>query len=174
MFWSSTSYCGSCWGAVERQAYLYAGVAARLQFCRLDICSSFRFGVSVTMHLPTSLLLSGAITLGFAAAERSAGCGKSLPEAITLGKTHMANFTSDGTVRSYRIHLPSNYDDNNAVPVIFSFHGRSKTAKGQEDLSQFSNEKWNPNAIAIYPQGIDVRMLLFFEGSRGVNAGTMR
>lgn len=118
------------------------------------------------MHLPTSLLLSGAVTLGIAAAERSAGCGKSLPEAITPGETHMANFTSNGTVRSYRIHLPSNYDDNNAVPVIFSFHGRSKTAKGQEDLSQFSNEKWNPNAIAIYPQGIDV-CLFILKGPEG-------
>lgn len=84
-----------------------------------------------------------------------------MPEGITPGKTHVANFTSGGTQRSYRMHIPSGYNKDKAAPVIFSFHGRSKTAKGQEELSQFSNEEWNPDAIAIYPQGIDVCFLPF-------------
>jgi poly(3-hydroxybutyrate) depolymerase len=47
---------------------------------------------------------------------------------------------------------------NRAIPLIFSFHGRTKTAESQEQLSQFSNEAWNPDAIAVYPQGLDVRI----------------
>lgn len=87
----------------------------------------------------------------------SPGCGKELPAAQMPpgGKSHMTNFTqSDGTKRHYLIHIPSNYEKSTPVPLIFSFHGRTKTAEEQEGLSQFSNENFNPNAIAVYPQGI--------------------
>ncbi|KAK5691676.1 hypothetical protein LTS12_028757, partial [Elasticomyces elasticus] len=110
------------------------------------------------MHISTSVLF-GALALSTAssaaAVGKTTGCGRPVPEGITPGKTHVANFTSGGTQRSYRMHIPSSYNKDKAAPVIFSFHGRSKTAKGQEELSQFSNEEWNPDAIAIYPQGID-------------------
>lgn len=111
------------------------------------------------MHVSTSLLFSAlALSTASSAATtgKTTGCGRPLPEGITPGETHEANFTSGGKQRSYRMHIPSSYSRYNAAPVIFSFHGRHKTAKEQEELSQFSNEKWNPNAIAIYPQGIDV------------------
>jgi poly(3-hydroxybutyrate) depolymerase len=102
-----------------------------------------------------SILLSIA---SLATATASAGCGKPLPEHQGAGGHYPTDFTtSDGTLRSYIIHIPSNYDENRAVPLIFSFHGRSKTAESQEQLSQFSNEAWNPDAIAVYPQGLDVR-----------------
>ncbi|GAQ05603.1 feruloyl esterase B [Aspergillus lentulus] len=91
-----------------------------------------------------------------ATATASAGCGKPLPEHQGTGGSYPTDFTaSDGTLRSYIIHIPSNYDENRAIPLIFSFHGRSKTAESQEQLSQFSNEAWNPDAIAVYPQGLD-------------------
>lgn len=111
------------------------------------------------MHISTSLLFSAlalSTASSAAATGKTTGCGRPLPEGITPGKTQEAKFTSGGRERSYRMHIPSSYDRYKASPVIFSFHGRSKTAKGQEELSQFSNEEWNPNAIAIYPQGIDV------------------
>ena len=111
------------------------------------------------MHLQTllsAILLSG---LASAANSNSPGCDKPLPKAQEPGKSHnVTDFTTeDGRKRSYIVHIPSNYDQSKAVPLIFSFHGRHKTAGGQEDLSQFSNEDWNPDAIAVYPQGIDVR-----------------
>lgn len=89
----------------------------------------------------------------------SAGCGKDLPAIDTPpgGLGRKTSFTqADGTPRIYRIHIPSNYDKDTPVPVIFSFHGHGGTAKDQEALSQFSNETFNPNAIAVYPQGLKV------------------
>lgn len=115
------------------------------------------------MHLPQTLFGSAILLSGLASAAKSnshsPGCDKPLPKTQEPGKSHnVTDFTTeDGRKRSYIIHIPSNYDKAKAVPLIFSFHGRHKTAGGQEALSQFSNEDWNPDAIAVYPQGIDVR-----------------
>ncbi|TQB72711.1 hypothetical protein MPDQ_006504 [Monascus purpureus] len=100
----------------------------------------------------------GALVLGtnIASAVGESGCGKPLPHAIQAGQSHTTHFkTSNSTDRTYIIHVPSNYDVDKRTPVIFSFHGRTKDASNQEELSQFSNEEWNPDAIAIYPDGID-------------------
>ncbi|RMZ46059.1 hypothetical protein AFCA_001315 [Aspergillus flavus] len=96
-------------------------------------------------------------TAGLASAAGSAGCGQPLPPSQNPGgSSYGVNFTlSAGTQRFYRIHIPSNYNVNTPTPLIFSFHGRGKTAESQEKLSQFSNEDWNPDAIAVYPQGLN-------------------
>jgi hypothetical protein len=47
-------------------------------------------------------------------------------------------------------------------PNKFRCHGGGKTSAEQEELSQFSNEYFNPNGIAVYPQGIDVSFFLDF------------
>ena len=106
----------------------------------------------------TSLLVASTF-LSTTTAVRSGGCNKDLPSAEQPpgGLGHQTHFNqSNGTPRTYRIHIPSNYDKNIAVSLIFSFHGHGKTSKDQEVLSQFSNETWNPNAIAVYPQGLNV------------------
>jgi poly(3-hydroxybutyrate) depolymerase len=108
-----------------------------------------------------SLFLFATTLVSTCNAAPSGGCGKNLPAAQTPpgGPAHQTDFTqSDGTARTYRIHIPSNYDKNKPVPLIFSFHGHGKTSGEQEDLSQFSNEEFNPNAIAVYPQGLKVRI----------------
>jgi poly(3-hydroxybutyrate) depolymerase len=106
-----------------------------------------------------SLLFLATTLVSTCNAAPSGGCGKDLPAAQTPpgGPAHQTDFTqSDGTARTYRIHIPSNYDKNKAVPLIFSFHGHGKTSEEQEGLSQFSNEEFNPNGIAVYPQGLKV------------------
>ena len=110
--------------------------------------------------LKSLLLLASAFTTT-SLAGRTGGCRKDLPPAQTTPgncvSSHQTDFTqSNGVKRTYRIHIPSNYDKNNAVPLIFSFHGHNKTACGQEKLSEFSNEDWNRDGIVVYPQGLDV------------------
>lgn len=108
-------------------------------------------------NLASFCLLSSSF-LTVASAARSAGCGKTLLAKDKAGNSHNRDFrTSDDTDRTYIIHIPTNYDKNTPVPLIFSFHGHGKTAAGQEKLSQFSNEGsgYNPNGIAIYPQGTE-------------------
>ncbi|KAF4630651.1 hypothetical protein G7Y89_g7490 [Cudoniella acicularis] len=74
---------------------------------------------------------------------------------IPGGSSHPLNLTQrDGTFRTYLLHIPANYNISTPVPLIFSFHGHGKTAEEQEQLSQFSNVEFNPNAFAVYPQGL--------------------
>jgi poly(3-hydroxybutyrate) depolymerase len=116
----------------------------------------------VATHFATQVLLASNI-ISSAISTGSKGCGKDLPAAQTPpGRpSHQTDFTqNDGTHRTYLVHIPSNYDKNTPVSLIFSFHGRGKKSSEQEGLSQFSNETWNPNAIAVYPQGIHVYLPL--------------
>lgn len=61
---------------------------------------------------------------------------------------------SGSSPRKYRIHLPKNYTNDEPVPLILSFHGRSRDMKYQEKLSQFSNASYGFNGIAVYPEGV--------------------
>ncbi|KAI7487265.1 alpha/beta-hydrolase [Hortaea werneckii] len=88
---------------------------------------------------------------------KSAGCGEPLPAGLKQGGTGSSNrltITSSGVKRSYLLHLPRVYTPTNAHGLIFSFHGRGKNAKEQEQLSQFSNYNLNPNMLVVYPDGI--------------------
>jgi poly(3-hydroxybutyrate) depolymerase len=82
------------------------------------------------------------------------GCSKSLPLNITLGKSQNISIESGGLNRSYLLNVPESYDAKSALPLILSFHGRGKSAKSQEELSQFANATINPNAISVFPQGV--------------------
>ncbi|THU90111.1 alpha/beta-hydrolase [Dendrothele bispora CBS 962.96] len=90
----------------------------------------------------------------------SSGCGKRLPSGVTPGgSSSNLTITSKGLERNYLIHLPDNYDVNKPTSMVFSFHGRISTSAEQEELSQLSNPDFNPNAIAVYPNGIDKQWL---------------
>lgn len=111
----------------------------------------------LNMRLQSVFTSAMMLLYGSAVHAASRGCGKALPRHQDVGGSYSTSITTeDGRERSYIIHIPSNYNKYKPVPVIFSFHGRTRTAEVQEKLSQFSNEKWNPNAIAVYPQGIKV------------------
>jgi poly(3-hydroxybutyrate) depolymerase len=86
------------------------------------------------------------------------GCSKPLPQNAVVGKSQNMSIESGGLERSYRLHIPKSYDATNYVPLILSFHGRGKSAKQQEELSQFASTKVNPDAISVFPQGY---MVLF-------------
>jgi poly(3-hydroxybutyrate) depolymerase len=103
------------------------------------------------------------ISITLAKANLSPGCGKPLPEAQQPagGASHRVHINqTNGTPRTYLIHIPSIYSPNVSAPLILSFHGHGKNASSQEELSQFSNETWNPNGIAVYPQGLKVCLSL--------------
>lgn len=95
------------------------------------------------------------------ASSASPGCGKPLPANESSGHfTVVTDFvTSDNVSRSYIVNIPSGYDESKPSPLIFSFHGRGKSAYSQMLLSGFNNETWNPDAISVYPQGLKVYFL---------------
>lgn len=87
-------------------------------------------------------------------ASGGSGCGKALPSGVKPGAlgTNIST-TSFGVPRSYLLHVPANYNATKPTPLYFSFHGADRNATEQEGLSQFSNPFFNPNGIAVYPQG---------------------
>lgn len=91
------------------------------------------------------------------AVTKSPGCGLALGASITQGGTGSSNslsITSNGISRTFLLHIPTNYDVNDARGLVFSWHGRGKTALSQEALSSFSDPYFNPDMLAVYPQGI--------------------
>lgn len=88
---------------------------------------------------------------------KSSGCGRALGGSITRGGTGSSNslsITSNGITRTFLPHIPTNYDVNDARGLVFSWHGRTRSALSQEALSSFSDPYFNPDMLAVYPQGI--------------------
>lgn len=88
---------------------------------------------------------------------KSPGCGLALGANIKKGGTGSSNslsITSNGLTRTFLLHIPTNYDVNDARGLVFSFHGRTRTSESQEALSSFSDPYFNPDMLAVYPQGI--------------------
>jgi poly(3-hydroxybutyrate) depolymerase len=111
-----------------------------------------------------SSLFFNAIALSLASGilAQSDGCKKAIPEDITLGvsKNQTIDSESGHTPRKYRIRVPKTYDNNVPVPLILSYHGRSKDMKFQEKLSQFANASYGFEGISVFPEGVPVSLLL--------------
>jgi poly(3-hydroxybutyrate) depolymerase len=109
------------------------------------------------MHLPLAISTILLARAGTAYASKSTGCGQSLSKNILKGQTGDSNAltfnTSDGTERSYLLHIPDSYDVNTPTGLIWSYHGRGKNAEHQEKISGFSKKASSPGYIVIYPQG---------------------
>jgi poly(3-hydroxybutyrate) depolymerase len=80
----------------------------------------------------------------------TSGCGKNIPDGFPSPGSSKTLSLPDSN-RSYRIHIPANYEKNTQTQVYFSFCGAGKDGDEQEGLSQFSNPEFNPNGIAVYP-----------------------
>jgi len=104
----------------------------------------------------TSLALS-ILLASTAHAAGSTGCGQPLSDGLTTGNRSQTNSltfkTSDGTERSYLLHIPSAYDANTPTGLIWSYHGRGKNAEHQEKITRFSGSSSTPNYVVVYPQG---------------------
>lgn len=109
-----------------------------------------RRGTLVTFA--ASLAAVGVLTAPVAGADGTAagssGCGT--PSPVQPGQTVTRTIDSAGGTRSYRLHVPERYRPSQPHAVVLSFHGRTRTAAYQEELSEFSGT----GVIAVYPQGL--------------------
>ncbi|CAI6333401.1 unnamed protein product [Periconia digitata] len=118
--------------------------------------------VTTTTALATTLSFAACIAAHKSAVptHTSPGCSTTtLPDGLKLGQSKYVNITSNSvngsaSIRRYRIHVPESYEHGVPVPLIMSFHGRTRTAKSQEALSQFSNQTFGFEGISVYPQGL--------------------
>lgn len=108
------------------------------------------------MHISLTLsaLLIGASTTY---ASRSSGCGHTLSKDLSKGQrsgsSALSFETSDGTQRNYLLYIPDGYDVNTPAGLIWSYHGRGKSAEHQEKITKFSKASYNADHIVVYPQG---------------------
>lgn len=74
--------------------------------------------------------------------------------ALPLGTPTTVTLTHDGRERSYRVRLPTSYD-NTPRPVVFALHGGFGTAEQietrQADFDPIADRE---NVIMVYPNGI--------------------
>jgi poly(3-hydroxybutyrate) depolymerase len=93
---------------------------------------------------------------GLAIRDDNLGCNKALPSDISPGDSVNFTMTSASGVspRKYRLHIPKSYAGTKKVPLILSYHGRTRDALNQEELSRFSEPRYGFEGISVYPQGV--------------------
>ncbi|MFF4412249.1 alpha/beta hydrolase family esterase [Streptosporangium sp. NPDC001559] len=109
---------------------------------------------ALTATAATGLLVLGGMTAPAHAVTAartvsvSPGCGTPAPQ--TPGTSVLNSLTSQGTTRTYQLHLPSGYTSQQSWPVVLAFHGRGGTGAEMEGFSELSTLP----AIVVYPNGV--------------------
>jgi polyhydroxybutyrate depolymerase len=80
----------------------------------------------------------------------SNGCGTA-PTTLP-GKTEVQSMMVDGIEREYRLHLPTDYDQNTPTSLVLVFHWYTGDAKTMEFASMQSTYSNRQNYIVVYPQ----------------------
>jgi polyhydroxybutyrate depolymerase len=108
---------------------------------------------------------SGNGNVGGGAAVRSAGCGRAAQ--LTSGARSLE---VDGQTRTYILDLPGDYDQNEAYPVLFAFHGRGFSgAEFREDSYGGLLAAAGDDAIVLHPDALgEVERAWDFEGQSDV------
>ncbi|GAA2107682.1 alpha/beta hydrolase family esterase [Actinomadura alba] len=78
----------------------------------------------------------------------SRGCGLAVPQSP--GSSELREISSGDRVRTYQLHIPSDYDPKRRWPVVLTFHGRGSTGAEIEEFSKLSALP----AIVAYPNGV--------------------
>ncbi|KND91590.1 Feruloyl esterase B [Tolypocladium ophioglossoides CBS 100239] len=99
------------------------------------------------------------LLLGLFSAVKGAAAQRPLSKGCTTphnwaGQTREFSFESSGGTRSYRIHLPSSYAVNKALPLLIAYHGSGNNPTKFETETRFSDESVNPDTITVYPAGV--------------------
>ncbi|KAI0428155.1 Alpha/Beta hydrolase protein [Xylaria sp. FL1042] len=61
------------------------------------------------------------------------------------------NATLEGSGRRYLFWVPPNYTPRAKTPLIFAFHGATKTPDAQADLDLLTTPRFNDDHIVVYP-----------------------
>jgi polyhydroxybutyrate depolymerase len=61
----------------------------------------------------------------------------------------------DGVMRSYLVHVPSQYDGATAVPLLLDFHGLGSDASQQRAISGMTRISDREGFLLVHPDGID-------------------
>jgi polyhydroxybutyrate depolymerase len=91
---------------------------------------------------------------GSSAPVRSAGCGVTGSPTGTK-QDMMLTVSGQSTVRTYRLSVPTTYDSNTPLPLLFGFHGVGGTgAQTQTSFNLESSNTGGGKAIFVYPDAL--------------------
>jgi polyhydroxybutyrate depolymerase len=62
-------------------------------------------------------------------------------------------FYYNGQSRSYILHLPPSYNEENEMPLVVVLHGGGGNAKNIEEVTGFSEKADEEGFIVVYPDG---------------------
>ncbi|PRP76686.1 ferulic acid esterase (FaeA) [Planoprotostelium fungivorum] len=109
-----------------------------------------------TQCTPVTWLPAGALLVVV-----SGACNSPLPDGYVPGVTTSfqlaAGWALSQPSRNWTVHIPQDYDPTIPTPVVFSFHGATRTVVDEEDISGLSVNGLkinNTSFIAVYPQGV--------------------
>ncbi|MEM8901929.1 MAG: hypothetical protein AAGC85_27730 [Bacteroidota bacterium] len=80
------------------------------------------------------------------------GCRPHLSTQVDSVNVIEKTLTYDGRLRHYLLFIPDSYSGNEAVPLLFSFHGAFGSMWKQFDLSGFHHIAERENFILVTPQ----------------------
>lgn len=105
----------------------------------------------MNLSVATVCALVLALLAGAACATANQGGGSNKPQAGT-DATEEIQF--GGRTRTFIVHFPEGYSDQNPVPLVLSFHGRKGQGKNQAQLSGFDQVADRHGFIVVYPDGV--------------------
>ncbi len=85
----------------------------------------------------------------------SPGCQN--PQATAYegaGASQVQELTVDGTVRTYRLYVPSSAHPDTPAPIVYNFHGLGSNAREQEAYSQLLPLAEGEGFILVSPDGL--------------------
>jgi len=71
------------------------------------------------------------------------------------------SFVFDGIERTYRVHLPDNYDENLDYPLVINMHGLGSNSFEQEFYSEFDLVADTAGIVVAYPDGVNNQWNIF-------------
>lgn len=78
-----------------------------------------------------------------------------LPDGVSKGgnSSDLSINLSNGDKRTYLLHIPRNYNESTPAGLVFMYAGRGTSNSQAESFSHFSSSSYNPDMLAVYPQG---------------------
>ncbi|KAL9113467.1 MAG: hypothetical protein Q9227_002508 [Pyrenula ochraceoflavens] len=108
--------------------------------------------VALACATAADVLKSSKTTSGSYEGGDTSGCGT--PHLIK-GVTQYRAITSNNKLRTYGIHLPSNYSETHQYPLIIGFHGSSSIGLFFEADTRLDEAQYTADKIMVYPDGIN-------------------
>ncbi|KAK1718109.1 hypothetical protein CaCOL14_006814 [Colletotrichum acutatum] len=112
----------------------------------------------LTLALSASASVATALTTPARSETASAQCTKTLPQGRAPGNEYKIPYTDkEGRSRDYLLFLPPKYSTKSNNPIIFSYHGGTRTPESQRDLDRLETPYFNTDHIVVYLRGYEER-----------------